>query len=80
MFSFNTVQAEEDIIVYPFDEIVINSAFHFQVIVTEPVTSESFLFGLVDFDDKLEVYVGYLDFYAGGGTPSLPITLYKFIV
>ncbi|MGD9679434.1 MAG: hypothetical protein AB7V16_13920, partial [Vulcanibacillus sp.] len=66
MFSMNVVKAEDDIIVYPFDSITITKAFHFEASIASNVSEQSFLFGHVNVDENIHVYVGFLVFTNGG--------------
>ncbi len=58
------ISAED--IYYPFDSITIVEAYKFTVEVTEAVNSESLLYGHVEIDDILTIYVGTLEFISNG--------------
>ena len=64
--SISTVKAEETILVYPFDSITITSAYYFRVLVSDPVSVDSFLSGHVAASEELEIYVGDLSFEQDG--------------
>jgi len=53
-------------IYYPFDSITIVEAFKFDIQVTTAVDSDSLLFGHVEINEILTIYVGTLEFIANG--------------
>lgn len=63
MYSIK-ISAED--IYYPFDSITIVEAYKFTVEVTTEVNSESLLYGHVEIDDILTIYVGTLEFISDG--------------
>lgn len=75
MLSLNTVKAEDDIIVYPFDQITITGAFHFQVNIVNPVSEQSFLYGFVEAGEIVDVYVGTLNFENDGASVGESVIL-----
>ena len=56
------LHAEEDIITYPFDQIVIIEAYRFDIEITETPVLGSFFVDLVQVGDIITVYVGTLRF------------------
>ena len=56
------VEAEDEIITYPFDQIVIIEAYSFDIEITDAPVSPNFFFGLADAEDIVTVYVGKLRF------------------
>lgn len=55
-------RAEEDIITYPFDQIVITEAYCFDIEITIAPSAQSFLADLVEIGDIITIYVGKLRF------------------
>jgi len=65
-FQFYSLNVFAEDIYYPFDSITIIEAFKFDVQVTTAVNEESLLYGNVNIDEVLTIYVGSLDFIANG--------------
>lgn len=66
MCSMTTVNADQDVLVYPFDSITITRAFHFKVTIDQEVSTESYLYGHVVVGEEVDIFVGYLVFENGG--------------
>ncbi|MDO9628445.1 MAG: hypothetical protein Q7I99_00975, partial [Acholeplasmataceae bacterium] len=64
----NSIYAADEVITYPFDQITIVEAFHFNVSVDTLPSEDSILFGLVEVNDIINVYIGILEFADDAGT------------
>lgn len=52
----------EEILTYPFDSIRIVSAFKFDILIEEEPLETSFLYGQVELNETITIYVGNLEF------------------
>jgi hypothetical protein len=65
-WQLRTLHLAAEDLYYPFDSITIVEAFKFEVQVLSALDSDSLLYGSVDVDDVLTIYVGTLSFVANG--------------